>query len=314
MKKYKTNKMILVAFATVIIGLALQSCDSELDAPQFIEEPTIVQTINNVQLNDIEINKIKKSNEFEEYIEANIELYFSIMKVDSCMKNTKSTIDYIISKDGKRIKKKSCTVDNFIINDSKIKTIKLIEKFPEIKKLDKTQFVTLIRSTIIQSEKLQKLIAEKQLVSNSKRNVRQKTASYEGGTTTYSTAWEAFLYASLYSNITQNECSGYVFGDGSALLYINPNATNGSTSYPMPVYNQTLGGIDITIYNGNVVQSTFHTHPFWSSSNFSTIETVPYGTGNDYSVQSTYFPNSSLIIIYNGEAYEYQFENGYYIP
>ncbi len=94
----------------------------------------------------------------------------------------------------------------------------------------------------------------------------------------------------------------------------NPDATNGSTSYPMPVYNQTLGGIDITIYNGNVVESTFHTHPFWSSSNFSEPATVPYGASNDKDVQSNYFPNSSLIIIYNGEAYEYQFENGYYIP
>lgn len=312
MKIFKTNKMILVAFAAmVIIAGALQSCNSEMDAPQGVEKQTVENTINNVILNDIERNKIKKSNEFEEYIEANIELYSSVLKVDSCLKNTKSTLDYVISIDGKKIKKKSCSLDNYIINDSKNKTIKLIEKFPEIKKLGKIQFVALIRSTIIQSEKLQKLIAGKKLGSNSKRNVRQKTSAYEGGTTTYNSAWEAFLYASLYSNLTQNECSGYVFGDGSALLYINPNATHGSTSYPLPVYNQTLGGIDITIYDGNVVQSTFHTQ--FNSPVFSTPTTTG-ATGNDQSAQSNYFPNSSLIIIYQGTAYEYDFQYGFYIP
>lgn len=148
------------------------------------------------------------------------------------------------------------------------------------------------------------MLAKKKFGVNYSRNVRQKSSSNEG-VTTYSTAWEAFLYAVLYSNITQNECSGYVFGDGSALLYLNPNSTNSSTSYPFPVYNQNLGGIDITIYNGNVVQSTFHTHPYWSTELFS---------DPDNNVQSNYFPNSSLIIIYNGSAYEYYYENGYFIP
>ena len=302
MVNIKKSIILLISIAIIIVGV-LQSCDSNSDVAQGLGTQTTDKKLHNIMLSDIEKNKIKKSSEFEQYVKATLELYSSLLKVDSILKKSNSTQDYIFIKNGEKIKKIDFDIDKNVIAETKAKTIELIEKFPEIRKIDRVQFIALANSAINQSEKLQKILINKRIGLNSKRNVRQKLSSNES-ITSYGTAWEAFLYATLYSNITQKECSGYVFGDGTAILYIYPNATNTSTSYPYPVYNQNLGGIDISIYDGNVVQSTFHTHPSWST---------PLFSDNDYKAQSKYFPNSSLIIIYRGAASEYNFEYGFYI-
>lgn len=112
----KIKKMILVAMSAVaIIAGTFQSCNSDFDATQGLIKQPDESIIKFVLLSEVQKNKIKKSNELEEYIEANVELYSSILKVDSIMKSSKSTEDYIISKNGENLKKKNVILKNSLL-------------------------------------------------------------------------------------------------------------------------------------------------------------------------------------------------------
>lgn len=302
--KFINKKILFAVTALFIIALIpfIQSCsnNNELEGTEKIES--------SVELTASEKIDIINSKEFTEYTEANIEVASMFQKLDSTSKSKKN-IKMGITPDGVKYKTYPFTVDKRLFDNAILKGIALHKKFPTLEKISYIEMKSLARETILKSSSIRQKLITKGLISK-RQNVRMKVEPSEG-ITTYSTAWEAQLYASMYSLVTQNECSGYVFGDGSALLYINPNATHGSTSYPLPIYNQTLAGYDITIYDGKVVQSTIHTQ--FNSSVFSTPSTTG-STGDDRSVQSISYPNSSLIILYNGGVYEYSFLYGFYIP
>ncbi len=197
----------------------------------------------------------------------------------------------------------------FKINQSLLKNVSakravFLKKYPSFKTYGMESKKELIKKTMVGSKPINELLFKKGLNIKEQQLLRLKSGSVEGSVTyTYDDYMNALMDAMCYSYENQLECSGYVFADGTAVLYINSNATPSSSSYPGPVYNYCIDGADVTVYNGNVVESTYHTH--FNSERFS---------NTDYNTQSNYYPNSNLIILYNDFIYEYTYEYGYFIP
>lgn len=294
------NAMFLLALLAIIY-----SCSNN--------EPVSSNKIN-TELTIIEKNEIVNSTEFEEYIEINIKLYVELNKLTSLSKNLK-TGEYIktcVAPNGQSYKTFPTNIAIKLFEIFTTKSEALNKKYPLFKKTTYNEMIKMVNQKVLGSESLNKILVKEGIVSIKSQNIRQKTGGVEDNNTqTFNNSWEAFLHAIMYSMISQNECSGFVLADGSVILFINPDATHGSTSYPVGTYVNQIPGFQVTFYNGQIVVATFHTH--FNSSLFSTSSTTG-SNGNDQSVQSNNFPNSSLIILYNGNAYQYNFQYGYYMP
>jgi len=99
------------------------------------------------------------------------------------------------------------------------------------------------------------------------------------------------------------ECGGLGFANGTAVLFQSPNAT-ASTNVPLlPTNDYCVNGEVVSLYNGNVIQSDFHTHP-----------DLPYASGVDASIQSTYYPNCDMTILQGNNKTTYHYEGGFLVP
>jgi len=124
MKIFKTNKMILVAFAAMVIIGALQSCNSEMDSPQGVESNTnSISTL--VKVKPKYNDKVIKSIEFEEFIQANIELLNALKKLDSIpkYKNLRTNEQDGIAFDGREYKKVSINKEMKLFQNVLLKKI-----------------------------------------------------------------------------------------------------------------------------------------------------------------------------------------------
>lgn len=241
--------------------------------------------------------------EFEDYIAANIKLYSEFYKANSTLKEDKfvKTMRNDTTPLGIKYRTTSFAIDQQLIVDAANKKNSFLKKFQSFDTYDKATKKSLILNAFRKSSKLKECIA---LNFDNKANtklIRLKNGSLENpyGTATYECSSDAIATAMSYSQETCNECSGFVFVDGSAFLYINSNATHGSTSYPGPSYFSCNGDVTVNIYNGNTIEETFHTH--FNSGNYSTAD------GN---TQTSSFPDCNMVILYNDQVYVYPFCNG----
>jgi hypothetical protein len=251
---------------------------------------------------------ITKSVEFEEYIAANIELVsaFQRAKVILKDKNVSSPVRIGVSPEGITYRTFPFKINQNLLKNVTTKSKVFLKKYPFYKNYNKLNKKEMIITAITSSKKLNDRLYSKGIDINTKQLVRLKSGGMEDGLCgiyNYSDYINALSDAMCYSDTYLDECSGYVFSDGTAVLFINFNATHSSSSYPGPVVNYCIDGADVSVYNGNVIESTYHTH--FNSERFS---------GTDYNTQSNYFPNSTLIILYNDNIYEYNYEYGYFIP
>jgi hypothetical protein len=110
----------------------------------------------------------------------------------------------------------------------------------------------------------------------------------------------AFAVAMSYSNCTQKECAGFVFLDGSAMIYFYDAATHSSTLYIPGSLECDIELVnDHSYYNGKLITSTFHTHFYTNDPG-----------GDDGWIQTRFFPNSDLIIIRQDQWWCWKYING----
>ncbi|NMB97194.1 MAG: hypothetical protein GYA02_11390 [Clostridiaceae bacterium] len=253
----------------------------------------------------LETDELYNSEEFREYLSANIDLFNEYKKAHNktiAVKGKNGTL--VLSTKNVRISLVSTySIDSKLLINLASKREQLIAKYPSyINFIEKGKKLA-IKETILSSENLSKRLLGKNNISNYNL-VRLKSLPIEGsGTYSYDDYLDAFIDAMCYSDTAGVECGGFVFEDGTAILYISPYATSNSGRLPVPGMYCDENGMDISFYNGNVIESTYHTHP----DHF-------YFSGTDNNTQSQYFPNSDLIILYNDSAYVYHYEYGFYIP
>jgi len=285
------QKSKLLAFITLscltILGILFQGCEKEI-----FEQ-------------SLETNELYNSIEFQEYLSANIDLFnaYKELHIKAIAEKEKNGKMVFHEKDVRIKLVSTYSIASKLLIDLTYKKEQLIDKYPSYINLsDKTKKIS-IKETILSSEKLSKRLFGKSEIPNFSL-VRLKSSPIEGpGTYSYDDCLDAFLNAMCYSDTAGVECGGFVFADGTAILYISPNATRNSSGLPVPGMYCNENGMDISFYNGNVIESTYHTHP----DNF-------YFSGTDNNTQSQNFPNSDMIILYNDSAYVYHYEYGYYIP
>lgn len=284
----KSKLLVLIALSCLtILGVLFQGCEKEIFEQSF------------------ESNELYDSEEFQEYLSANIDLFNAYKKAHKkAIAEKGKNGQIVLSEKDVRIRLVSTySIDSKLLINLTSKREQLIDKYPSYSNLnDKAKKIS-IKETILSSEKFSKRLLGNNKIPNSNL-VRLKSSPIEGpGTYTYDDYLDAFLDAMCYSDTAGVECGGFVFADGTAILYISPNATRNSGGLPVPGMYCDENGMDISFYNGNVIESTYHTHP----DNF-------YFSGTDNNTHSQYFPNSNMIILYNDSAYVYHYEYGYYIP
>lgn len=302
MKIFKSKKVILAALAVMIVFAigAFQSCSNDENTPMSKSfEATDNETI---ELSITDKTAIINSSEFAEFTEASIEIASILQKLDSASKSGKSN-KMGITPNGVKYKTYPFVVDKSLFDVARVKGDALHKRFPTLKKISRTEMKGLVSETIQKSKSIRQMIIAKGLIVKT-QNVRQKIGINEGnGVFFFTDSEEAILAAMVFSGFNQKECSGFIMKNGTAFLYINPTATRGSTIYPGPISRNNNGEITISFYNGQVIESTFHTH-----------FNVSYMSGVDLKSQSIYFPNSTLMILYNYQVYEYDFQYGFYMP
>ena len=119
----------------------------------------------------------------------------------------------------------------------------------------------------------------------------------------YNSATEAYSAATNLSCETHKECGGLVFADGTAVLYQSDKATHDTNPPLLPTNSYCIDGEDVSVYNGSVIQSNFHTHP---------DNSIPGRT--DRNIQSTYYPNCDMAILYGNNVTTYHYEEGFLVP
>jgi hypothetical protein len=304
MKIIKIKKVILAVVTAVIMIIGtLQSCSSEMDASKGFEaDINSISTIGKVKSKNND--KLIKSIEFEEFILANIELLNAFKKLDSIpkYKHLRNNEQDGITFDGRKYKKVSINKEMKIFQHVLLKKDIVMKKFPELKNISRNEMKCLILEAVSKSEVIKKKFHENGLINKKKQNVRQKIGVYEGGGIyAYDDVNEAFLNAMFYSMISGNECAGFLLENGTAILYINQNGNNTSGSYPAATFS-CVNNVGVATYNGQQVIATYHTHPDFTSGQYS---------NTDANSQINYFQDSPMIILYNGAAYYYNFNNGY---
>lgn len=291
----KSVATIIGLLCVSISSFVFQGC--EKDENYFLERSEIVNSI-----------------EFEEYIAANIELVSVFQKANAMLKNDdiRNSMKIGVSPEGATYRTCPFIMDENLLKNVSTKRAAFMKKFPSFQTYETESKKELIQKAMVISEPINELFLRKGLNLKEVQFSRLKSGGVESPDTyAYSGYMNALMYAMDWAYENQFECSGYIFAGGGAIIYINPNATHSRTSYPGPVYNICNDGADVTIYNGQVVQSTFHTH--FNSPLFSNPNSNPGGP-NDQTVQSNKFPNSDLIILYNCNIYIYHFEHGIYMP
>jgi hypothetical protein len=303
--KFTYKKILFAVTALFIIALIpfIQSCsnNNELEGTEKIES--------SVELTASEKIDIINSKEFTEYTEANIEVASMFQKLDSASKSKKN-IKVGVNPYGVKYKTYPFTVNKNLFDVARVKGDALHKKFPTLMKISYNEMKGLVSETILKSSSIRQKLITKGLISK-RQNVRQKIGINEGnGVFVFTDASEAMYCAMLFtSGSNPKECGGYVFGDGTAILYFYPGATNASSQLPGPISANCEGGVDVSYYNGQQIQSTFHVQ--FNASYPSSEVTNGIGQPNDLTTQSNYFPNCSLIILYQNQVYEYCFEDGY---
>lgn len=298
MKKFQNKKNIFAALI-VIVFVALipiiQSCsNNDVDSSKEIQS--------SAQLNSSEKNEIINSTEFAEFVNANVELVSALRKIDSITKDLKTLrqIKTGVTPNGVSYRVYPFNIDQSLQKAVLLKSAALQKKYPEFKSFNYGNIKDLMKDAIVKSAPIKKIFCSKGVFAMKKQNVRQKAGQYEGnGMWYYDQAWEGQVYASIYSAGTQNESSGYVLANGTAVVYINPNGQHGEGSYPSPMTYGCVNGTDVSIYKGQNIVETFHVQ--FNGSN-------PSAT--DKNSQSIYYPNCAMVILYNGSAYYYYYNNG----
>jgi len=304
MRIIKVKKVMFAGLTVVLVLISgtFQSCSNEMDAAQCLDKS--LQTTSKIEkAKSLNKDELISSREFEEWIEVNIELISTFRKLDSIPKNKNLRKDERtgIAKNGNIYYHVSSCEENRTVQKALLKSNELLDKFPNLTNLNYNDLKSLILEAVSKSHLIRKVLLDKGLISKKKQNVRQKTGVYEGnGVYVYDNLDEAYLNAMFYSMIYNNECSGYVLANGTAVLYINPNGQHGDGSYPGPIQYGCQNNVDVAIYNGQNILATYHTH--FNGSNWSST---------DNTSQYTYFPSSPMIILYGGSAYYYNYSNGY---
>jgi proteasome lid subunit RPN8/RPN11 len=250
-------------------------------------------------------DKVIKSIEFEEFIQANIELLNAFKKLDSIpkYKHLRNNEQDGITFDGRKYKKVSINKEMKLFQHVLFKRDVVIKKFPKLTNTSRNEIKCLMLEAVSKSEVIKKKFLENGLINKKKQNVRQKVGVYEGnGIYAFDDVNEAFLNAMFYSMISGTECAGYVLANGTAVLYINPNGQETSGSYPVPFRFECNSNVGVAIYYGQEVITTYHTHPDGSTSNYSTTDNIS---------QIQHFQDCPMIILYEGAAYYYNYNNGY---
>lgn len=299
--KFINKKIVFAVTALFIIALMpfIQSCSNNNE----LESTEKAQT--NVELTASKKNEIINSTEFEEYIRANVEIASVFLKISSLPQktNAESNIKTGIAANGATYKQYPFVVDERLIETASQKFTKLNKAFPSLKNCKLESIKSLIKESSLKSKTINKLLLEKGLISNKPKNVRRKIGIYEGnGIFSFDDPLEAMIVGMAYSRSSANdECSGYLLNNGTAILYINPNGSHGSGVYPAPTSVNCCDGMyDVAMYNGNEIIATYHTQFNGSCSS----------APDEYS-QSHSFPNAGLIILYQGHLYYYGYTNGY---
>lgn len=299
--KFTYKKILFAVTALFIIALIpfIQSCsnNNELEGTEKIES--------SVELTASEKNEIINSTEFEEYVKANIEVTSVFLKISSLPKNpdTKGIVKTGIAPNGATYKQYPFVVDERLIETASQKFTELNKTFPSLKNCKLESIKSLIKESSLKSKTINKLFLEKGLISTKAKNVRQKTGYYEGnGIFSFADPAEAFFVAMAYSRSPANdECTGYLLNNGTAILYINPNGSHSEGVYPAPTSINCCDGVyDAAMYNGDEIIATFHTQFNGSCS-----------SGPDEYSQLHSYPNAGLIILYQGHLYYYGYTNGY---
>lgn len=246
--------------------------------------------------NNVNLNEISSSEEFKEYMTASFDLYLAKEKlIRNC--NT------LAEKDGNQHtapKKNRTSLSYELLKNVSEARMNLISRFPSYTALKKEDKMQLASMAVEESDEIIKKYPDL-FTQELTPAVRLKSTTENNQYETHYSDWsDAFAAAIDYSESAGVECSGYLFADGSAILYLDPNAEYQCTGFPTPI---DIGAGSVTLYNGQIIDATFHTHP--NTPNFS---------GSDNDAQSNYFPNCDMYILYGGNSYYYHYEDGYYWP
>ena len=306
MKQIKN--VILAALAVMIVFClgVFQSCSNEMDAALGLEkQKNAAEVTSEIELNSSERAEIINSIVFEEYIKANIELTSVLLKIQSLPKDPSGNknIESHVAANGAMYKKYPFKVDESLIAATSRSFTKLNETFPLLKKCKLETIKSLIKEASLKSKNINKLLLEKGFRYKKSKNVRQKIGIYEGnGIFAFDDPLEAMFVAMTYSrSVANDECSGFLLNNGTAILYINPNGSHSAGVYPAPSSIICCDGVyDAAMYNGDEIIATFHTHFNGSCS-----------SGPDEYSQLYSYPNAAMIILYDEHIYYYEYENGY---
>lgn len=246
-----------------------------------------------------EKNAIIKSTEFEDFIAANMALFSAIEQAKAFKNNPENmdTAETIELEQGVIVRSMQFKTEKDLLKNALEKGEVFLKKHPSFSTYREEEVKDLVFETLATSMPLNEFMFQENLM------VRLKSGNIEAGSSghDYSGFWNAFNYVINYMATNGAEAGGYIYQGGGALIYLNPHATANNWGAPGPI---TITN-DVSYYNGNAIQATFHTHNHSGSHLFST---------KDFNSMRNHFPNCDLIILYNSNAYVYSFSYGNYIP
>lgn len=158
------------------------------------------------------------------------------------------------------------------------------------------------------NKSIYKIFSEKGLFKKKAKNVRRKICIAEGTNyMVYDNASEAYLYASNYAMFNQKEACGYTMANGNVVVYLNPAATDSRSTYPGYTHETINGKYDgVNLYYGSEITGAFQTHLYNSVPSYDPNPNAP----TDNNAHSGDFGNTPLTILYDGQAYTYNYQNG----
>jgi len=255
-------------------------------------------------------NEIFNSKEFIEYVNSGIIAYGSI--VDQIIQLSEPSkpnpdanlviIDSAIY-EVQKIKSPSQLLQRTRL-DMKNKYLALVEKYPNYLNYTPEEIIQYVYKAYT-TAKIQQTISEyKFFDKQSSLKISKARPDLDPGQTYYADYYDAFAAAIAYSNLYQVECGGLVFTNGTAALYIYEGATHSSTLLiPESLTSSIVTVNGHSYYNGMEIASTFHVH----FNNY-----IPSSADND--IQTVYFPNCSLTIIYDDWWFIWLYRNGLIYP
>jgi hypothetical protein len=309
--KFKNNKIVHAALSVILVSILtiFQSCSSDMDAAQGLEKGTNVAVIEgNVELNPQDRAEIINSTEFEKYVKASAELASEFKKLESA------------SQDSNLLKgaKKGVTpsgdfitfpfkIDENLFKQVEVTTASLLKKYPSFQNLTRDNMKVLMNEALL-NKSIYKIFSEKGLFKKKANKVRRKICIAEGANyMVYDNTDEAYLYASNYAMFNQQEACGYTMANGNVVVYLNPNATDTYSTYPGYTRETINGQYDgVNLYYGSEITGAFQTHLYHSTPSTSTDP----NKATDDTAHSGDFGNTPLTILYNGNTYTYNYQNG----